>query len=45
MSIRNFIKEHRKEIDKCIRTIVPNCGSINDEDRRQWILNDESLYN
>jgi hypothetical protein len=44
-SIRDFIREHRAELDECIRRICPNIGSLNDSDRREWIANDESLYN
>lgn len=39
-TLRDFIKEHRKEIDE--RTQSPY---HNDEERRQWIYNDEGLYN
>lgn len=44
MSLREFIKENRQELDKCIHRVVPG-SRLNDEDRRQWILNDEGLYN
>jgi hypothetical protein len=43
MSIREFVRQNRNEIDKCIRTICPNC-SLNDEERKEWIRNDEGLY-
>jgi hypothetical protein len=45
MSIRQFIKEHRLMLDTKIRIILkkPNY-KLNDEERRQWILNDEDLY-
>lgn len=39
-SLREFIKEHRKEIDE-----ITQSPYHNDEERRQWILNDEGLYN
>ena len=39
-SLTDFIKEHREEIDKHIKTPYHN-----DEERRQWVLNDEGLYN
>ncbi len=45
MSIREFIKQNKTEIDKVIRERCPNAPKLNDEDRRQWILNDEYLYN
>lgn len=44
MTLTNFIKENRSEIDKCIKSVVPECN-INDSERRLWILNDEGLYN
>lgn len=43
MSIRQFIRENREEIDAAIRRACPNC-SLNNEERRMWILNDEGLY-
>ena len=43
--IRKFIKEHRDEIDTYIKEQVPNAKYFNDEERRNWILNDEALYN
>lgn len=43
-SIREFIKENRAELDACIRQVVPNITTLNDEERRQWVLNDEGLY-
>lgn len=45
MTLVNFIKENREEIDCCIRTASPNNSYFNDEERRLWILNDEGLYN
>jgi len=45
MNKRNWIKENRKAIDKYIREKVPNIGSLNDNDRWDWIMNDECLYN
>ena len=43
-SIRQFIRENRKEIDEAIRRACPNCQRFNDEERRLWVLNDEGLY-
>lgn len=43
MNLTQFIKENRTEIDQCIKRVVPNI-SLNDSDRREWILNDEGLY-
>jgi hypothetical protein len=44
-SLREFIREHRADIDQAIRRVVRHPGfTINDAERRQWILNDEGLY-
>ena len=44
MTLRDFIKENKEEIDRCIRSVCNNCR-LDDEERRLWILNDEGLYN
>ena len=48
--IREFIQENREEIDKAIRSALnrgrttPMERTINDKDRRLWLINDEGLY-
>ncbi len=44
MTLREFIKDNRQELDEAIRRVVPN-AQIDNEERRQWVLNDEGLYN
>jgi hypothetical protein len=44
MSLREWIRQNRAELDAAIRRACPNLGTLNDEDRRQWIANDEGLY-
>lgn len=44
MSMRQFIRENRVELDTLILGACPNVGRLNDEARREWILNDEGLY-
>jgi len=44
MTMRQFIKTNRAELDECIRGACPNIGRLNDEDREDWIGNDEGLY-
>jgi hypothetical protein len=48
MTIRQFIKTYRAELDSHIRKALGKHGDLrvtfSDEDRRQWILNDEVLY-
>lgn len=45
-SLSEFIKENKSEIDAGIRNYLKNPDfSLNNEERRQWILNDEGLYN
>jgi hypothetical protein len=43
MTLRAFIKTNREGITEAIHRACPGL-SLNDEDRRQWILNDEGLY-
>lgn len=49
-SLREFICENRAELDACIRRalqgdrLTPLYMPLNDEERRQWVLNDEGLY-
>jgi len=43
MTMREFIKENKKEIDQCIKRVCSNCR-LNDVERREWIANDEGLY-
>lgn len=43
MTLRDFIRENKNEIDACISSVCPN-ASINNEERRLWVLNDEGLY-
>jgi hypothetical protein len=43
-SLTAFISEHKEELDTCIKRVCPNT-SLNNEERRLWILNDEGLYN
>ena len=43
MTMREFIKENKEEIDSAIKSVCDNCRLNNDE-RRLWIMNDEGLY-
>jgi hypothetical protein len=45
MTMRQFIKENRTELDKFIQEVSGNdeCR-FNNEERLLWILNDEGLY-
>ena len=43
-SLRVWIRAHRAELDAIIRRACPNVGSLNDNDRAQWVANDEGLY-
>ncbi len=43
MTMRDFIKTNKEEIDACIRHACPNV-SLSNEERRLWILNEEGLY-
>lgn len=44
MSLSQFIKENRAEIDAAIKRANPNQVTFNDGERRLWVLNDEGLY-
>lgn len=44
MNLKEFITENRKEIDEFIRRQTVPKLSIDDEERRLWILNNEALY-
>ena len=44
MSIKDFIKQNKVELDACIRNVVGDVR-LNDNERRLWLLNDEGLYN
>ena len=44
-SLTTFIINNRDELDEVIKRICPNAPHFNDDTRRQWILNDEGLYN
>ena len=46
MTLKQFIKEHRAELDACIaRALGQDRNPLpNDNGRRLWILNDEGLY-
>lgn len=43
MTLKEFIRKNKEEIDQCICAAVPGTGLSNDE-RRLWVLNDEDLY-
>ena len=44
MTLAEFIKQNKEEIDKAIKRVCPNC-QLNDSERKMWIRNDEGLYN
>ena len=44
ISLRNWVREHREELDRAIRLACPNIGNLNDTERAQWVQNDEGLY-
>jgi hypothetical protein len=47
MGIRQFVKEHRTELDEHIRLALKGnlWLRLNDSERVLWVLNDETLYN
>ena len=46
MTLAQFIKENRQELDECIaRALGRDKNPLpNDRERRLWVLNDEGLY-
>ena len=45
MTMQDFLKENRAELDKAIRRALDNPDfQLNDHERRLWVLNDEGLY-
>lgn len=43
-AMAEFISQNRSEIDAAIRSQCDNLGDLDDDDREQWIENDEALY-
>jgi Leu/Phe-tRNA-protein transferase len=43
MTLKQFIKDNRKELDEAIRRVCSNCA-LNDKERAEWVRNDEGLY-
>ncbi len=43
MTMQQFIKDNRAELDEAIQSVAPGAPK-NDEERRLWVLNDEGLY-
>ena len=45
MTLQEFIDEHRGELDRIIRAAAGNENlDIDDDERENWIINDEGLY-
>ena len=44
MELECFLFQNQKEIDDYIRMVSPNCD-LDNEERENWVMNDESLYN
>ena len=46
MTLKQFLKENRAELDACIARALglPKNPRANDDERRLWVLNDEGLY-
>jgi len=47
MTLAEFIKNNREELDRCIaRALDRDTNPLaNDNERRLWVLNDKGLYN
>lgn len=46
MTLKQFLKENRAELDACIARALGEGKNprANDDERRLWVLNDEGLY-
>jgi len=42
--MREFIRQHREDIDRFIKEICPKANVTNDDERHEWIINEGSLY-
>ena len=45
MTLREFIKQNKEELDNAIRRVNIGGEPLNNEERELWVLNDEGLYN
>ncbi|HUL20066.1 MAG TPA: hypothetical protein VLZ10_01335 [Thermodesulfobacteriota bacterium] len=43
MTLKQFIRKNRRELDKAIQRNYPNVKTLNDDERRVWILTDKIL--
>lgn len=47
MTMREFVRKHRDELDQCIENALGGAEyhtRRNDDERRLWVMNDEGLY-
>jgi hypothetical protein len=43
MTLEQFIRKNRRQIDRVIRRVWPKVKPLNDAERKVWILNETSL--
>ena len=43
MTLEQFIRKNRRQIDRVIKRISPKVKQLNDAERKIWILNDMRL--
>ncbi len=44
MKLLEFVQKNQREIDAFINANVGNNSNIDDEERENWVMNDEGLY-
>ena len=44
MTIEDFVRQHREELDEIIQRVAPGSPRTDDE-RELWVMNDEGLAN
>jgi len=45
MDKREFIRQHKAELDQVLKTWAPQRSRFNDDEREDVIMNDELFYN
>jgi len=44
MTLEQFIRKNRQELDKAIQRKYPKVKKLNDDERRVWIFADDFFY-
>lgn len=44
MRLQDFVRQNRAELDQCIWNVTSHQQRMTDQERRDWVMNDEGLY-